>query len=149
MENQQKLLGFYQQFKQMQPVFLIMKKTFTYQRPLEGWKCGKQLGGQKHYCYYVQEEFESLLEQSVMLLFLLQDKLVLVAQSTPEKITLPATLGKVSPVKAQPDHTVFLYLFQLRTFQSFRQSRLQILSCEGRPSSLRFSLGSENGLYCS
>lgn len=130
MENQQKLLGFYQQFKHMQPVFLIMKKSFTQQR----------LGGQKHYCYYVQEEFESLLEQSVMLLFLLQDKLVLVAQSTPEKITLPATLGRVSPVKAQQDHTVFLYLFQLRTFQSFRQSRLQILSCEGQPSSLRFSL---------
>lgn len=70
-----------------------------------------------------------------MLLFLLQDKLVLVAHSTPEKITLPATLGKLAPVKAQQDHTEFLYLFQLRTFQRFTQSRLQVLSCEGWTSS--------------
>lgn len=111
-------------------------------------KCGKQLGGQKHYCYYIQEDFESLLE-IVILLFLLHDKLVLVAHSTPEKITLPVTLGKLSHVKAQQDHTVFLYLFQLRTFQSFRQSRLQVLSCEGQTTSLRFSLRRENGLCCS
>lgn len=48
-----------------------------------------------------------------MLLSLLQDKLALVAHSTPEKITLPATLGKLAPVKAQQDHTEFCTCFNL------------------------------------
>lgn len=50
-------------------------------------------------------------KQSVMLSFLLQDKLFLVAHSTPEKITLHATtLGKLSPVKAQQNHSGFVFV---------------------------------------